>query len=269
MISKRLILTYLLSSAVLLFAPYVLLIYGDVNICCLHEIFQSKTYSYALVAAFSVTIPIFFDHIFDFVFHYLYSHKESNLITFCVTFAPNVVRVILLGIDLPADSELCTLLLLFVQVAYSFGAIFNHSSFYCKNTEVQSSSKFTLLSISIVLILNSFSHVTSSLSTAILLSFSIFLSSVAIVFISITFHRVSTVKNSVGIINFYSFLICLISILAFLVGCILLRLISLYAVEGMSIYINGLTILSSLCTLPVFMLDGRIARYDAIKNEVC
>ena len=76
-------------------------------------------------------------------------------------------------------------------------------------------------------------------------------------------------SSSIDSMNYFCYIVCMISLFVLVLGCILLRLISLYAVDGTSIYINGLTILSSLCSLPVFMLDGRIARYDAIKNEVC
>ena len=228
------------------------------NVKELAETLSDTDYKYYLIACFLPLTPAIIDGLLDLLIN------KSFPTTICAV-VPNILILFLLSIP-PIIPLSVGLLLVFIQINASICHIIYLANSYFDLDEPMLSYGFHALIISVFL--NCISHITSGLTFTILLSFSAIFLLGGLIFIAKICFKWSNDISYNGSIPFRCISICMISLVVLTLGCATLRIISLISDEKGFTYLTGLTILPTICTLPVLMLDGRIARYNAAKNEV-
>ena len=253
---------YICVVTLLIFAPVLF----DSNVgTSVANVYIPQAYIVSIIATIAMMAPIMFNHIFDYFSRYVI---PPDGITSYAILIPKLITAIVLCTSSSIRNQSYLLCFVFIQVFSSFIAVTEYSKkFAGKLCTVTFYRNFPIL-FCIGLCMNSFSHFTTKFYGSLFLVVTLLTFFAGSLYILEIYRRVSIIYHEDSF-KYFCYIVCMISLFLLVLGCILLRLISLYAVDGMPIYINGLIILSSICTLPVFMLDGRIARYDAIKNEVC
>ena len=226
--------------------------------------FFSATFANSLISSIVLLVPIVIENTLDILILQLTSKSYFNLILTAIVEVPSLMIFIYLRFAHNAMSPIILCLVL-LQICFSYCGTSSYISTYMIEFDDQMLSKRVPFLFCMALGLNCFSHMLTNIFASIALVLSLFLCLLILMYFIKVFRYNLSSMNS---INKYCCRVTLLSLFLLVLGCILLRLISLYAVDGMSIYINGLIVLSSLCTLPVFMLDGRIAKYNGRKNEV-
>ena len=218
-----------------------------------------------LIFSIVISIPFLLDNAIDFLSN---SIMQKNIIMHCSSILPTFILIILTQIALNHSGMyiFCTII---YQIISSFWGMFLYALSYRRGfPDTNILPNIALGSFCLSMVLNNCSHAYNGTTSTVLQIFSMIFACVVIYSILRLLSQAIEYRDSMGALNRYCYSVCLISMLGLVVGCVILRFVSLFSYHGMSIYINGLIVLSSLCTLPVFMLDGRIARYNAIKNEV-
>ena len=229
----------------------------------------SSTFDDILKASVLISCPFLLENLQDFYGnkHFSIISKSSNISLIFSIITPNLIMLTILHLSSLDLFRVC-LCFIYLQLFLTIWGILMFSRNFFQDSKSNWFSTILIFLIGVTVILSNFSHICSEFYFKLFLSLSLICACISIVGIMKLFRICSLSRSIIKDLNYSCYIVCMISLFVLVLGCILLRLISLYAVDGMSIYINGLTILSSLCSLPVFMLDGRIAKYNSSKFEV-
>ena len=224
-----------------------------------------------LQASAVIHIPLILDGISElFVANNLDKCRKMSLFLAIGISTPNIVLLCIKSVfSLQSSIVQIFLNFLFLQIMIAAAGIYLIASNYFAISRASIICAFISPSFFISVGLNSLSHADLSTDmTSLVMTLSLLFSCLGLFGILKSFHLVFIRRSSIDPINVYCFSSCMVALFSLVVGTILLRIISLLSPHGMIVYVNGIPLLCTICILPVLMLEGRVMRQRATRNEV-
>ena len=226
--------------------------------------------AYYLQASVVIFIPMVLDLFCEIFGCYGGQSKITNIIVLACVMLPNTLLLLLLS-NMQSSfklSQIC-MTLFFFHTMTTISGIFIFSSKFFKIASTSTLSAAIVPILSIAVGLNSLSHADLGPNIdIIILSSSFLFSCLGVSGIFKSYQIIYTRRRTIDPINFHCFAACMTSLLLLVIGLIILRFISLLSSDGMIVYVNGIPLLCTICVLPILMLEGRVMRHKAVRNEV-
>jgi len=253
---------------ILNFLPIAL---SSLHIHSIAKCFPSSFLASSLQASIVIFIPSILDVICEINGCYAGKVRIMNIIILAFVILPNIVLLLLLS-NMQSESSKLTqicLSLVFFNSMTTVAGIYMFSSKFFKVANSCILSAIIVPSVCVAIGLNCLSHaVLGENLISLILSLSLIFLCLGLCGIFKSCHIIYIRKQTIDPIKFHCFTVCMAALLILVLGIMILRIASLLSTDGMIVYLNGIPILCTICLLPVFLLDGRVMRHKAARNEV-